>query len=116
MLIIRKEQIEVFEKIAMHRFEDTVFEIIIEEYPVKCEEPGEDQVRESIKTGIIKAKKYDIEIEAYVAEYIKIMHELSFDFDESTDTQWAADILNNADINEKTKIEELRNNIANNNL
>jgi hypothetical protein len=60
MLKIRKEQMEVFEQAAIRNFEDEMVQHLKKFSPRHCDVIGEDNVREVIRLGIERGKKYNL--------------------------------------------------------
>jgi hypothetical protein len=93
MIILRDQQVEAFEDARMQSFEDRMFPHIRREFPSQVESLGEAETREVICSGIEVAAQYGIESEQDVGQYIMLMFVHDFDFDESSETPWANEIL-----------------------
>jgi hypothetical protein len=107
MLIIRKEQIKVFEEYTLQRYKARILVHLMEIWPERCRELGEEYVRESIEKGIKSATSYGITAENDVVGYIDLMYVLSMDFDADPTMHWAASILQDQDLLPHKKIEML---------
>lgn len=107
MLIIRKEQIEEFDKYIFQSFKTRILDHLMKIWPERCMELGEENVRESIERGIKSATDYGITTENDVAGYIDLMYVLGLNFDADTTIPWAASILQDQDLLPHQKMEKL---------
>jgi len=94
MFTIRKGQITVFEKNAYTCFEDDMVEHLRSFAGKHCEVIGEKKVRETIQSGIERAKKYDLTNRGPVRFFIEMMFMFGSEFDTDPQYPWAVDILN----------------------
>jgi hypothetical protein len=76
-------------------------------WPEKCEEMGEEVVRESIHEAIDIAREFGITHEYDVARYIDLVYEFDWPADEKPDTPWAEEILNDAELDGATKMDRI---------
>jgi len=86
MLLIRREQMEVFEKVARRPFEDEMVLHSQEFSPKLCKVIGEKQLRIALDQAIDKAKTYNFTYRGPVRLYIELMFLLGSHFD--TDPQY----------------------------
>lgn len=108
MLIIRKEQMGVFEEVALKNFEDRMVIHLGKFFPEQCAALGDDGIREAIRYGIERAESYGIVDERDVCKYIDLTIVFGRDFDESPGTAWASSILNDEFLTDPTaKVERL---------
>jgi hypothetical protein len=93
MLTIRPEQLAVFSKAQVKRFEDSMLAHLKKSFPKQCEGVDEAQLRDTIQHGIKRAAIYEITDEADVSKYIDLMMSLGRDLDTDTKLPWASEIL-----------------------
>ena len=101
MVIIRKEQMEVFEEDARQNFEDEMVEHIKHFSPAHCESIGDDAVREVVKDGIQRAEAYGFTNRGPVRFFIETIFLLGSYFDTDPQYPWAAKILNDIEITDQ---------------
>jgi hypothetical protein len=94
MLIIRKEQMAVFEQAALKDFEAKMIEYLKEFSPRHCEVLGEPAVRTVIQLGVERAMRYGFTNRGPVRFYIELMFMFGSYFDTDPLMLWAAEILN----------------------
>lgn len=94
MLVIRRDQVEVFRALLRERFEDQVLVHVREFFPSRCNALGEDGTRALIRHGIDRARGYGIQREKDVCKYVDIAFVFGRDFD--TEQPWAPSILRSA--------------------
>lgn len=105
MIILRKEQLEAFDKAALDDFIKRAYHHIKDNIHNKYESLGSRKVKESVLTAIANAKEYDINKEYDVLRFINFMYVFGFDFDENI--PWAAAVLNNKRLDGTAKMDEL---------
>lgn len=81
MLVIRKEQMEIFQKQAVERFVDRIALWLREDYYRETSSMNNTELRSLIHLGIERAKEYGIEMEYDVGCYIGFMVKYGIDFD-----------------------------------
>lgn len=90
MLIIRKAQMEAFEKIAVGRFEDGLLEHLHTFFPAHAGTLGEKQLGRVIRYGLQRAASRNLQTERGVYLYLALMFMLGSLFDENPQLPWAA--------------------------
>jgi hypothetical protein len=93
LLIIRKQQMEAFERSTVRAFEDRTYRHLRQWFPHHCELLGEEQMRHVISHGWQKANSYELTAECCVRSYIEFMCLLGGGFDCDVLLPWAARIL-----------------------
>ena len=93
-MLMRKQQMEAFERAAAKAFEDRTYVHLQQWFPHHCELLGEDQMRRVIRHGWQKANSYDLTAECCARSYIEFMCLLGGAFDTDVLLPWAAEILN----------------------
>jgi hypothetical protein len=105
MLVIRNEQMDTLSRHLVGSFINRMVAHVKEFWPEKCEELGEEAVRESIRDAMDIAREFGIINEYDVGRYIDLIYEFEWPADEGPDTPWAEDILNDADLDGTTKMD-----------
>ena len=109
MIMMRKEQMDEFEKNEVRKFEDRMVVHLNQFFPKEAKDLGEPRVREEIRYGIQRAKRYEIVSEKDVACYIDMMFKFGRDFDKDPKLPWARRILNDPAVTDPSmKMERLR--------
>jgi hypothetical protein len=93
MLVIREEQMEVFEQAAVQSFESRLVEHLKKEFPKHSEAMGDAALLEVVRCGRERAAKYGLAGERSVRLYLELMLMLGSGFDEDPQLPWAAEIL-----------------------
>lgn len=101
MLIIRDEQMKVFEEVALRSYEDEMVQHIKQFTPRHSEIIGEPAVRQVIRKGIEQAKEYGLTNRGPVRFYIELMFMLGSYFDTDPQYPWAEEILTNSEITDQ---------------
>lgn len=94
MLIIRRQQIEVFEQAALRRFEDEMVVHSKEFTPNLCKVIGEEQLRVALRQAIGRAAAYGFTYQGPIRLFIELMFLCGSDFDNDPQYPALADILN----------------------
>lgn len=95
MLVIRSEQIEVFENSARYSFENEMVLHLAEFSPPLFNAIKENSIRKAIRIGIDKAESYGLTFRGPVRLYLELMLLFGTAFDTDPQYPWAADILTN---------------------
>lgn len=93
MLIIRKEQMETFDKFVLPAFEEEMIAHLKQFAPDHAETIGDKNVRLLIRSGIESAKQYGLTYRNPVRFYIELMFMFGSDFDTDPQYAWAGEIL-----------------------
>ena len=94
MLYIRRQQIEVFERAALRRFEDEMVAHSKEFSPRLCEVIGEEQLRVALRQAMNRAGTYGFTYRGSIRLFIELMFLCGSDFDNDPQYPALADILN----------------------
>jgi len=100
-LRIRKEQMKVFEEVALRNFEDEMVQHIKQFTPKHSEIIGEKVVQQVVRTGMERAKKYGLTNRGPVRFYIEMMFMFGSDFDTDPQYPWTGEILNDSKIEDQ---------------
>lgn len=95
MLLIRKEQMKVFEQKALQNFEDEMVEHLEIFSPPLFKAVGEEQMRKVISFGIAQANSYGFTFRGPVRLYLEMMLVFGSYFDTDPQYPWATEILAN---------------------
>jgi len=93
MLMIRREQLELFRANALKDFEDRMIEHIANFFPKEFAKLGELNLREMIQYGSKRASSYGIVSERDVCKYLDLMVVFGRAFDADPTLPWVARIL-----------------------
>jgi hypothetical protein len=107
MLIIRKEQLEAFEQVALRNFENEMFAYLEKNFPKNCEIHGETKTREIIRYGIEEAEVHGLTSERDVCMYINLMLMLGHCFYKDPQLPWASAIFNDENLSPSIKIDRI---------
>ena len=93
MLIIRPEQMDVFQQHAFHSFEDRMVRHIRKHFTHTYEYQGEKNVREVVRYADRQARAYGFETQRSLCLYLTVCYMFGACFDEDPLLPWARDIL-----------------------
>jgi hypothetical protein len=103
MLIIRKEQIAVFEEIAQKNFELELADHIREFIPKHAKAVGEEQVSAAVSYGVERARQYGFTNQGPVRFFIELLCLFGCDFDTDPQLPWVQIILKDEEISDQTQ-------------
>lgn len=98
MLVVRKEQMQVFEEYSQKAFEREMAEHVKEIFPKHSAAIGDDNLTKVVELGIARAEKYGLTQRGPVRFYIEMMCIFGCDFDTDKQLQWAGTVLTNENI------------------
>lgn len=107
-MLIRKEQMDVFEVSAVEGFARKVLPELKSSWPSRCLYWTDDTLLENIKSSIVEARSYKIHGDSYLTEYLHMATMHGFDFPNKEDHAWALIILNDDELTVAEKIESLQ--------
>ncbi len=93
MLVIRAEQIRIFEQQDLERFELRMLEHLVEFFPVRCGGLGQEEIRQTIRHAVQRAALFGIVIERDVAKYVDLTVIFGKNFDSDPALPWVGRIL-----------------------
>ena len=93
MLIIRKEQMEVFGQTALNRFEDEMVLHSQNFSPELCKVLGEEQLRLAVRDAIVRADNYGFTNRGSIRLFIELIFLFGSAFDTDPQYPWSANIL-----------------------
>jgi hypothetical protein len=105
MLTIRPEQLQVFSRVEVDKFEEWMLAHLQKFFPAQCQTAGQSQLRETIQAGIKRAAAYDMTSKREVCKYIDLMIVFGRDFDKDRRYPWASEIL----AREASPVQKIRN-------
>lgn len=109
MLVIREEQLNVLKKYMLDQFEDRMLTHLRKNFSEHTKTLDDQYLREMIRFGIERAKKYDVILEDDVRQYLEYMIMYSPNFDQIPETAWAGKILRDNNINGTEKMRQIDN-------
>ena len=107
MLVIRKEQMEVFRAYMLEQFENRMLTHLRSAFPDQARDMPELDLRSLIHTGIENADKYGIVDEVDIRHYLEYMLIYGLDFDTNPSTSWAGIILRNPELTGTDKMAQI---------
>lgn len=107
MIIIRREQMETFENVAMRAFEDRMLAHLRENHPDKIQDMNDEQLLGLIRQGIRRAETHEVVIEWDVCRYLELVVLYGLEFDESPETTWAGEILRSKELDGTGKMDRI---------
>lgn len=93
MLVIRKEQMDVFGNYEIRKFEDRMVLHLRSSLPEETKSITERVLREMIHAGIDKAESYQVTDEVDVERFLECVVRYGRVFDTDPKTSWAGEIL-----------------------
>jgi hypothetical protein len=93
MVLIRPEQVTVFEAAALRNFEDRMVEYLPQFAPRHFKILTEDDIRRIIRFGREKASSHDLILDRSMRLYVEMMILLGSGFDTDPQMPWAEEIL-----------------------
>jgi hypothetical protein len=103
MLLIRKQQIEVFEEVRSPQFDDYMVAHLKDFTPLHSASLREAGIRKLISVGIEQARRYGFTWRGPVKFYIEAMILLGVDFDTDPQYPWPGKILRDVSIPDQTE-------------
>ncbi len=112
-MIVRNEQMQVFEKAAQVDFEAEMLAHLKETYPGRMAGVDDDRIRRLISRGIEQARGYGFEARGPVRMYLDFMVTLGHEFDRDPLLFWIRDILCDRDgLHEMTQAGRLHSHVG----
>ena len=109
MLIIRPEQMKVFEALALSVFEQELVEHLKSFEPALCQAAGDDGVRQAVRLGISRARGYGFTTRGAICFYLELMFVCGSNFDTDPQLYWASETLQDGSLgDELTRTDWLR--------
>ena len=93
MLVIRKDQMETFQKVALQRFEDEMVVHSQNFSPELCSVIGDAQLRFAVRFAMTRAKSYGFTNRGSIRLFIEMMFLFGSSFDTDPQYPWSARIL-----------------------
>jgi hypothetical protein len=93
MLTIRKEQLEVFQKVSRRQFQKAMLTYLREAFAAQTVQKTDADLDALIRTGIERAKHYKIVIEDDVQRFLDCMMIYGQNFDSDASLNWARLVL-----------------------
>src|SRR5580693_7918942 len=107
-MMIRTEQMATLSTAATDAFELDVLAHLKRCFPAECAQAGDASMREAIRYGWERARRYGITSSREVCTFIDVMMVFGRDFDIDPGRPWASAILNGVELEDTTaKVDEL---------
>ena len=97
MLTIRKEQLDIFNKHEIYKFQANLLQRYQNIFPSQYRSLGDKQLLKIISYGYDKAIKYGFEMKNQIFLYICLMFKIGSNFDKDIQFKWLSEILKNKD-------------------
>jgi hypothetical protein len=93
MVIIRKEQMNVFARPVAADLACRIRTHVTRTFPAQCDALGEAEVRRRVRAGIARARGYGLQSHYDILRFVDLLFVLGPDFDSDPDLPWAKEIL-----------------------
>ncbi len=103
MIILRNEQLKVFQRYALNQYENKLVEHIKNFVPKSYKIIGEVAIRKIITTGMEQAGKYGFTYKGPIRYYLDLMFLFGSYFDTDPQYAWFQKILSNSEITDQMK-------------
>ncbi|MGD0524213.1 MAG: hypothetical protein ABSE49_03660 [Polyangiaceae bacterium] len=104
MLVIRREQLDVFEEAARAHFVRRAVEHLQRTLPAHCASMTPGALRASARHAVTRARSYGITAEVDVLTYLNVMYMLGFEFDTDPRFSWASEWLREPEVQGHAKV------------
>jgi hypothetical protein len=110
MLTIRRQQMQVLNRYAMQNFEDRMVRHLTYRFPTEIKAvtngaPDEAPIRSLVRRGLQQARRYGIEAEREVGQFIELMVRAGEDFDSRPGMKWARAVLEDRSLPAGSRVE-----------
>ncbi len=103
MVIIRKEQMDVFPRPVASDLECRIHTHVTRTFPAQCDALGDPEVRRRIRAGMARARRYAIESHYDIMRFVDLLFLLGPEFETDGDLPWAKEILNDPSARDGTE-------------
>ncbi len=107
MLIIRKEQIGVFETQFGKRFRTTLCGHVRAEFAAKTKDMTDSDLEKLISEGIERSRSYQVTSERDITLFVDLMFLQGFQFEQDRGLLWARKILLDQSLDGETKMKSI---------
>jgi hypothetical protein len=107
MLTIRADQMEVFDQRALVEYQWSLLDLLRNGNYPEVDELSDAQVLEVIRSGIVGARRYGVELCYDVTRFVEYMIQYGPDFDSDAETAWAGAILRLPDLSGTEKMDRI---------
>ena len=105
MLLIRNEQMDVFRRQAITRFEDQMVAHLVKTYPALYQSMPERDIQAFIRRGVEKGGRFGVNTEDAVRILLEMMTTFGEEFERSPDPSWIQEILAHPRLPDSLKVE-----------
>jgi hypothetical protein len=105
MIVIRDEQMQVFQAVAVERYVGQCVARVERCFPAQLALHGRDGVEALVRDGVARAERYAVADDAEVDRFIDLMLTVALDFDSRSEMAWAAGILASRGLDEHAKMD-----------
>jgi hypothetical protein len=93
MLTIRKEQIRVFDEMAMKQFIESMVIHVKKHFPEESKLMDDEQLKNHVRNVISTGKKYELVSERDICKYLNLSMHFGKDFDKNPENEWMITML-----------------------
>jgi hypothetical protein len=93
LLLIRNEQMDVFRRQAIARFQDRMSAHLVATFPARYQSMPERDIQEFIRRGVKKGDRCEVKTEDAVRILLEMMTTFGEEFERSPDPTWIHEIL-----------------------
>ncbi len=108
MFVVRQDHLDAFSESYGETFEDNMVRHLRLKFPAQCDKLGESGLRQRIRDGIDRSRRYEIRGQADVARFIRFMFTLGSEFDNARKTRWVKPILQDTDSSASDRLDRVR--------
>ncbi len=105
MLIIRKEQMDLFRAAMRKRFETRMVEHIRQTFPERTRDVSDERIYNAVQESMRKAESFGIELEDDIRRFIEYLVIYGTQLDIKEDIRWLGEILRREDLNGTEKMD-----------
>ena len=104
---IRREQIEALAAASIEQFQDNIVDHLRHVWPDETGALADDELFAWVRYGVERGRPYGIETEYDVARFIDLMFLFDAEFDANESLPWAAEILRDASLDGRRRVDAL---------
>ena len=93
MLTIRKEQMKIFDELAMKQFIESMVIHVKKHFPEESKLMNDEQLKNHIRDLISRCKKYGFVSERDICKYLNLSMYFGMDFDNKAENEWMVSML-----------------------
>ncbi len=107
MLTIRPEQMQAMGAHTRAQFEQRIIKYLRKKFPARTQDQSDQKIQFVVQAGIKDAESHGIEFENDIRRYIEYLVIYGTRLDERKQTQWIANVLQQAELDGTTKMDRI---------